>query len=474
MTQPLAANGNQGATPAGPLPLTSQEEHTMPKTIRFLLAAVFVFFAGSSAYGQKYQIYEKKLDNGLDVLVVHNPSVPLVTVEVNVHNGAYTEPPDYNGLSHLYEHMFFKANKVIPNQERYLERLRELGALWNGTTGDERVNYFFTLPKDSLVQAMEFMYNAITGPLFLQEELVKERPVVTGEYDRAESNPFFLLNRAVDQKVWWKYGSRKNALGERDIILSATTQKMQTIQNRYYIPNNSALILAGDIAPDEGFALARRVFSPWKRGEDPFKANPVPDHPPIQKTDTIIVEAPVNNVTIMIKWQGPSVTKDRQATYAADVLSFILSQQTSKFYTDLVDSGLALNVNLAYQTENHTGPITLFAQTTTDRYAKCVKAITDEIAKMTGAGYFTDEQLANAKTILAIDEQYGRERPSQYCHTVGYWWASAGLDYYLSYVDNLKKVSRQGIAEYLNTYVIGKPHIMGVLVSGQDRKKLGL
>jgi len=62
--------------------------------------------------------------------------------------------------------MFFKANKTIPTQKRYMEGLNELGASWNETTSNERVNYFFTVPKDSVEPAMEFMYNAITGPLF--------------------------------------------------------------------------------------------------------------------------------------------------------------------------------------------------------------------------------------------------------------------------------------------------------------------
>lgn len=438
------------------------------------LATAFLIFGGATALAQKYQIYQKSLSNGLDVIVVHNPSVPLVTVEVDVHNGAYTEPPEYNGLSHLYEHMFFKANKAIPSQERYLERMRELGAAWNGSTSDERVNYFFTVPRDSLVPALAFMVDAITSPLFLQDELVKERPVVTGEYDRAESNPFFLLDRAVNEQVWWKYPTRKNTMGEREVILTATTAKMQTIQNRYYVPNNAALILAGDITPEEGFRLAEKYFSSWKRGADPFIANPVPEHPPIQKTETTVVEAPVNAVTIMMKWQGPSVSKDAKATYAADVLSFILTQRTSQFYKDLVESGLTYGVSLNYQTLNQKGPIVLSAQTSADKFERCRSAIMEELKKMGDPGYFTDEQLENAKTILVVDEQYERERPSQYSHTVGYWWAVAGLEYYLNYADNLKKATRQDIAQYLNTYVNGKPYVMGVLSSPQDRKKLGL
>src|ERR1017187_9541642 len=74
------------------------------------------------------------LDNGLDVLVVENHLTPIATIEIAVKNGSFTEPPEYNGLSHLYEHMFFKANKDYPNQEAFLDRVKELGISFNGTT----------------------------------------------------------------------------------------------------------------------------------------------------------------------------------------------------------------------------------------------------------------------------------------------------------------------------------------------------
>ena len=444
----------------------------MPRIFKIFLLIMLLSLCGASVYAQKYGIYERTLDNGLDVIVINNPSVPLVTVEIDVKNGAYTESPEYDGLSHLYEHMFFKANSKIPNQEAYMERLRELGAIWNGSTGDERVNYFITAPVDSLEKCVQFMYDAVTSPLFLKDELKKERPVVTGEYDRNEANPYFLLNRAVNKKVWWKYFSRKNPLGDRDVILSTTPEKMRTIQHRYYIPNNSALLLAGDITPEKGFELAEKIFSKWKRGPNPFDKYKIPEHPPIPKNEVVVVQKPVNAVTIECVWQGPSVSKDPKSTYAADVLSFILGQETSKFQKDLVESGLAYGVNFSYYTLNHTGPITLSAQTSIDKFDTCQKAIFGELKKMTDPDYFTDEQLENAKTILATNEQYGRERASQYVHTVGFWWAVAGLDYYLNYIDNLKKVTREDIKNYLEKYVVDKPHVLGVLVSPDQAEKV--
>src|SRR6202040_2163232 len=113
----------------------------------------------------KLKLVTHTLPNGLLVAVVENPAVPLVTIEIGVHNGSMNEPLALNGLSHLYEHMFFKGNAAIPTQEGYMKRLRELGAVWNGTTGNERVDYFFTMATHNLERGMEFMSHAIKTPL---------------------------------------------------------------------------------------------------------------------------------------------------------------------------------------------------------------------------------------------------------------------------------------------------------------------
>jgi len=446
----------------------------MIKNPKLVLSVLIIVISGLNVFAQKFGIYNKTLSNGLDVIVISNPAVPLVTIELDVKNGAYTESPEYDGLSHLYEHMFFKANSKIANQERYMERLRELGATFNGTTSEERVNYFITVPKDSLEQSMRFMYDAITTPLFLQEELINERPVVTGEYDRNEANPFFHLFNEVDKKVWWKYYSYKNVIGDREIILTTDTEKMQTIQKRFYHPNNSALLLAGDITADEGIALAEKYFLSWESGPDPFEEFNIPEHPPIPEIQIVVVEKPVNAVSMVFRWHGPSVSKDPKSTYAADVLSFILGQQTSKFHKNVVESGLAFGANFSYYTLDHTGPITLFAQTSPENFDACQKALFIELERMTDPNYFTDEQLENAKTILAINEQYGREQASQFVHTVGFWWAVAGLDYYMNYIHNLNKVTREDIVSYLETYVIDEPYVLGVLAAPEHTEKIGL
>lgn len=440
----------------------------------FIVAGALLTASALNAQSSGIGIQSRKLANGLEVLVIENHSVPLVTIELNVKNGAFTEGPEFSGLSHLYEHMFFKANRTIPSQEAYLRRLNQLGAAWNGTTSEERVNYFITLGVDSLVPGLQFMEDAIRFPLFNQDELVRERPVVLGEFDRNEANPFFHLTRGADTILWTPgFYTRKTAIGLRQVITSATQAKMSSIKNRFYIPNNSALILAGDITPQRGFQVAEQILGDWPRGPDPF-ATPAPNPPPLAKSASVIVEQPVNGAALYIAWQGPSVTADPAATWAADVLSTVLGNPASKFQKRLVDSGLTFGVGLSYYTQAHIGPITVFAQTGADKALAARTAILEEIVKMGDENYITPAELKAAQTQLGIQALYQREQSSEYAHTVGFWWTVTGLDYYRNYVPNMQKVTRADIAAYVRKYIIGKPHVTALLISPQERAKLGI
>lgn len=443
--------------------------------MRSLIVPAALALSASVAQAQSsLPIRDTVLANGLHVIVIESHGVPLVTVELDVKNGSYTEPPAYNGLSHLYEHMFFKANRTIPSQEKYLERIRELGGSFNGTTSEERVNYYLTVGIDSVRQTLQFMEDAIRYPLFLQDELVRERPVVTGEFDRNESNPYFQWQRGIDTILWTpQYYSRKNVIGNRDTILATTQEKMRAIQNRFYVPNNTALIISGDISSARGFRLAAEVFGDWPRGADPFPT-PEPNPPPLTRTQAVIVEQRVNAVTFSLSWHGPSVKTDPQATYAADVLSTILNNPTSPLQKRLVDGGHTFFASLGYYTLAHTGPIFIQAQTTPDKLLQAQRIMLEEVAKFADSNYVTQAQLEAAQKQLGINALYEREQATNWAHTVGFWWSVAGLDYYRGYVPNMQKVTRGDLARYAQKYIDRKPYVVGVMLSPEMKKQINL
>jgi len=440
------------------------------------VAAIALF--GVRAQAQRAQlersIQRKVLANGLEVIVVENHGVPLATIEFDVRNGAFTQTPPEEGLAHLYEHMFFQANREYPESEAFLRRAGELGAVFNGTTQEERVNYYLTLPADSLDGGMRFMAAALRGPLFREDELARERAVVIGEYDRAESSPFFRLTRAMDTRLFSPgYYSRKNTIGSREVILAATPAQLREIQRRYYVPNNTALIVAGDVEPARVFELAERVLGDWPRAADPF-ATPIPPVPPLARSEGVVVEEPVGSVVVLMQWQGPSVGRDPEATYAADVFSDVLNASTSTLQRRLVESGLFQDVGVNYYTLNHTGPITISGQTTPERLREALAALDAEVARLADSGYYTAAELAPMKRKRAVGTTLGLERASGFAHQLGFWWSVAGLDYYLGYVDNMARQTVADLQGYARKYIVGKPRVVGVLIDPGSRARLGL
>ena len=418
-------------------------------------------------------IQRKVLANGLEVIVVENHGVPLATIEIDVKNGSFTQTPEYEGLAHMYEHMFFKANSRYPERDQFWNEIASVGR-FNGRTQEEVVSYYLTVPAEKLEEAITVFAPAIMHPLFRRDELEHERQAVIGEYNQHESNPIFALQREMDRKLYPGSYSRKNPIGDRQIVLTTTPEKMRTIQNKYYIPNNSALIVTGDVNPSNVFALAERALGEWSRGADPFLADPIPAIPALGKSEGVVVEAPVSAVTVQIQWQGPSVGQDPKATYAADVFSDVLNDPSSQFQQRLVDSGLWQGVVVNYYTLNHTGPITISGQTSPEQLREALAALYGEIARFDAPGYFSSDELEAVKAHRAVTSAFDRERSSGFAHTLGFWWSVASLEYYMGYVDFMAQQTIGDLRAYARRYIVSKPHITGVLIAPEPRQSLKL
>lgn len=447
----------------------------------------------------------KTLPNGLEVIVLADSSVPLITVEMGVRNGSFTEPPELNGLSHLYEHMFFKTNKAVAlyrcdlftsyqrsdlfsrygcdttvrlradiGDVTYLEEADRIGVLRNGTTQEEYVNYYFNSTSGNLRTLMKMMRDAMLFPSFDEQEFKQEIQVVLGELDRQMSEPIYYLDRTLMDKLFYKYPSRKSPGGTRETVASATTEKMRLIQSRYYVPNNSALVVAGDVDPKEVFAMAEEMFGGWKRGENPFNKFPPVEHPPLTKSEGHIVNQDVENVIVQIGWHGPSIGKDDESTYAADVFSYILDQPNSRFQRAMIDSGLAVSADIHYYTQRNVGPIRVTLVTSPDKAKVALRAVYAEIAKFNQPDYFTDEELDSSKNLLEAEDLFRREKLSEYAHTLGFWWSSTGIDYFRGYHRNLRAVNRASIRRYVSNYIQGKHHVGVALISSADQSRTKL
>jgi zinc protease len=253
---------------------------------------------------------------------------------------------------------------------------------------------------------------------------------------------------------------------------------MRLIQERYYVPNNSVLVIAGDVDPQKAFALTGELFADWPRASDPFATFPIVEEPPLTQSSVVLVTQAVQSVALAFQWHGPSAgpgtpEAELRPGYAADVLSTLVAQPASRFQRDLVESGACVRADFGWFTQAHVGPVSYGLEAAPGKEDACLKAALAELPRLSQAGFFSDEELSNAQIQLEMHKALDRESISNYAHLLTFYWSSTGLAYYQTYLPRLREVTREEIAAFMRRYIYGKPFVFGVLLS-PDQQKLGL
>lgn len=414
------------------------------------------------------------LDNKLSVITMESHKVPLVTIVLASRAGGITETPATNGLTHLWEHMFFKGNSRLPNQEAFNQRVRELGIVFNGDTSAEKVRYYFTLPSVFLDDGLQFMADAISTPLLEQTELEKERQVVLDEYDRNASQPGFDLYRLKSRILYGDQYYQRDALGERPIIAAATRQQLLTIKDEVFVPANSAILVAGDFDPATITARIKKYFAGWKNppGWQPPKRPPLPAHP--GNKEIIMTSERARTPGVTISWEGPRARRDPADTYAADVLISLLNLRTGRFYKKYMDSGLALGASLGYHTQAGAGQVVIHGSGKAENIRRIMQMLENEPKELLKKDYFTADQLEDVHRSLLVGYKFDVNKPSEYVKTLAFWWAITGLDYYRNYLENLRKTGLPEVRAFVKKYLVGKPRIKSWFLSPEAAKIAGL
>ncbi|MBN1519376.1 MAG: insulinase family protein [Spirochaetales bacterium] len=429
-----------------------------------------------------------KLDNGLELFVLENHQVPLARIQITFRCGSITQTPETVGLFHLYEHMLFKGNSKYATETEFSAAMTQLGvAEWNGGTSTEYVTYYFTVPSDKTEAGLEFWSYAVREPLFEDDELEIEKSVVINEINGFLSDPDQVYSAAMDKRLFSAYPWRRDIGGYEAVVASATSDTLRAIQNAFYIPNNAAIFVGGDVNPDEVYALVKKWYGSWKRAADPWKV-PAPAHPtPGLKAPAYLVypdeSLPKGIGYVELRMRGPDVLADPKATYAADVWGFLLQNPDGRFKKTVYDQVPALYdkdyTSAYYYTQRDGGQIFFstyimvdaanapLAQRAKDQFRGVVRD--GEVkAMVSDAGYFSAQEFSVVKQKLEDEQILSLETPEKFIETLSFWWSVASTDYFFGYVTNMKKVERADIAAFLNRYVLKNVDIVALRVNPAD------
>jgi zinc protease len=288
---------------------------------RYLCLGAFALSANADELDIPYQQFV--LANGLTLIVHEDHKAPLVAVNMWYHVGSKNETPGQTGFAHLFEHLMFNGSEHF--NDEYFRPFEKAGATdMNGTTSNDRTNYFATVPKPALDMAlwMESDRMANLLPAIDQAKLDEQRGVVKNEKRQREDRPF---GRVWDQIAVNTYPSEHpyswEVIGSMRDLDAASLEQVHTWFKNFYGPNNAVLVIAGDV---EAQQVKQKV-------EHYFGA--IPPNPPLQHVEHWIAKRSeerrdvmqdrVPNPRIYLVWNTPAYAdrESNQLDLIADILS---------------------------------------------------------------------------------------------------------------------------------------------------------
>ncbi len=338
------------------------------------------------------------LDNGLSVVVHEDHKTPIVAVDIWYHVGSKNEKPGKTGFAHLFEHLMFGGSEHLPGS--YIEAMERIGATdLNGTTSEDRTNYFENVPTAALEYAL-FAESDRMGHFagtISQELLDLQRGVVQNEKRQGDNQPYAIVEDLVVKSTYPAgHPYAHTVIGSMEDLDGASVEDVREWFRTYYTPSNAVLVLAGDITATEAEKLTRRYF------------NDIPAGVPVSHQRSWIarmsgehretVQDRVPQARFYKMWNVPGY-----GTAAADHLriaaSVLTSGKNSRLYKRLVyDDQIATQVG-AYLDEREIGSQFVIVATARagEDHRKLEKAINEEMDRFLDKG-LTERELERVKT----------------------------------------------------------------------------
>ena len=338
------------------------------------------------------------LENGLKVLVHEDHKTPIVAVNIWYHVGSKNEKAGKTGFAHLFEHLMFGGSKNLPGS--YIEAMERIGATdLNGTTSEDRTNYFENVPSSALDFAlfaesdrMGHFYETIS-----QEILDLQRGVVQNEKRQGDNQPYAIVEDLVVRATYPAgHPYAHTVIGSMEDLNSALLDDVREWFRSYYTPSNAVLVLAGDMTPQAGEEKARRYFGDISPGI------PVAHHRAWVAKRTgeqrEVVQDRVPHGRIYKMWNVPGY-----GTKAADELriaaGILSSGKNSRLYKRLVYNDQIATQAAAYLDEREIGSQFVIIATARpgEETQKLEQAIDEELARFLEDGP-TERELERIKT----------------------------------------------------------------------------
>ena len=430
-----------------------------------------LLFAGAPVHAAPQEDVEVShfvLANGLEVVVIPDHRVPVVTQMVWYRVGSADEPPGKSGIAHFLEHLMFKGTEKNPGG-KFSQVLATIGGQENAFTTSDYTGYYQRVAREYLPLVMEFEADRMTGLVLTDANVLPELDVVLEEYNmRVANSPDARLREQVEAALFLNHPYGRPVIGWHHEIKKLNREDALAFYRRYYTPNNAVVVIAGDVTADEVKALAEKTYGKVARRSEigPRKRPQEPEHTAARQ---VTLADPRATPSLQRAYLAPSdsTAKPGEAE-ALEVLAHVLGGgSNSRLQRALVeDRGLANGAGATYS--GTSVDQTLFSVYATPRphvslteLETAMDAVIDELA----TNGITPEELARAKTRMIADAVYAKDNQA----TLARWYGAAlatgsTVDDVKSWTEQVRAVTADSVRAAARTWLDKHHSVTGYLI----------
>jgi len=354
---------------------------------------------------QASPIRQTVLDNGFTVITERMDHVRSASVGIWVRSGSRHEAAPLNGISHFIEHTLFKGTRNRTSREIAVES-DAIGGHVDAFTSREVASYYVKVLDEHLPRAFDLLADLITAPLFAQEELDRERNVVTEEIKMVEDTPDDLVHEVFVANFWPDHPLGRSILGTVDTLATFNQEKVADYFSAVYAPRNLVVAGAGNIEHEQFVDMVSRHLGGVKDRPVNLSAA-APSH----ATRRIVLDKDLEQAHLVLGTRCPSMTSEDR--YSVHVLNVILGGGMSSrlFQTIREDRGLAYAVYSGVNAYTDAGYLSVYAATSPEQVNDVIRLSVAEFDKIKTEAV-TEAELQRAKDQLKVSIMLSLESTS--------------------------------------------------------------
>lgn len=415
-------------------------------------------------------LIQRTLPNGLKILLKEIHTAPLVSHWLWVRAGSRDEGPGLSGVSHWVEHMQFKGTSKFPAGELDKAISRD-GGFWNAMTYIDWTAYFETMPAEKIDLALQLEADRLVNSTFEPKEVESERTVIISERQGNENNPMFLLEQDVEEAAFQTHPYKHEVIGYMADLKTITRDQLFAHYQRFYVPGNAVLAVAGDFDARQMTARIEELYSAIPSGPEPPRI--AEDEPPPDEERRVVTRGPGETIFVKAAYRSLRATHpDFFALSVADSLlagpsnlnlfSGGISNKTSRLYRRLVENDLAVSVSGGIQATIDPYLYDITVTVHPERKAEDVLGpLDDEIARLQDSAPKPEELARAVKQAKALFA-YGSESITNQAFWMGFAEIFDSYTWFTEYLDRLAAVTPADVQRAAQKYLQPARRVLGI------------